>query len=266
MALAEELLKYKEKKDDHGVLSVYLNTDFGEGTQHNGEWKIRLKNGMKRLQEYVEKSGSDEELKAFKNISKKVHEHILSQQTDMQKGIVVFASADGGFWEETKVQVSLESEFHWEKSPVVEPLEKLESTYPPAGLLLIQQRDVILIDSAMGEIRDEVKYSWEFETEDWREYKGNASSDRLASGSTQVDEFQHRFEENRLRWYKQLGPIIDKQVKNRNLKGVYLIGNKEYVKDLEQHLNKEILDVIPKNLYSKPAHEILNEVYGESVR
>ncbi|WP_054636761.1 hypothetical protein [Thalassobacillus sp. C254] len=71
MALAEELLKYKEKKDDHGVLSVYLNTDFGEGTQHNGEWKIRLKNGMKRLQEYVEKSGSDEELKAFKNISKK---------------------------------------------------------------------------------------------------------------------------------------------------------------------------------------------------
>ncbi|MGY4690569.1 VLRF1 family aeRF1-type release factor [Salibacterium sp. K-3] len=266
MTLADELKTYKQQEDETGILTIYLNTDFGDGSQHGGEWKIRLKNGLKRLKEYVETSGTKEEQKAYKKLADKANQHIYDQQMNLQKGFVFMASADGEFHVEKIIQVPVETEFHWETYPVLDQLEEMQAEFPAVGVLLVQKSDVVLIDAALGEIRDEKHFSWEVESEDWRQYKGNASSDRTSSGSTQVDEVQHRFEENRHRWYKNLAPVLDKEVKDRNLHGVYLVGSKESIEDLEEHLNTTIINKIPKNLISKPSHEILNTVYDEEIR
>ncbi|MFZ4453371.1 VLRF1 family aeRF1-type release factor [Salibacterium aidingense] len=266
MTLAEELQHFNHQQDETGILTIYLNTDFGEGSQHSGEWKIRLKNGLKKLKEYVETSGTKEEQKAYKKLADKANQHIYDQQMNLQKSFIFMASADGEFLVEKILQVPVQTEFHWETYPVLDQLEQMQKDYPAVGVLMVQKSDVVLIDAALGEIRDEKHFSWEVESEDWKQYKGNASADRISSGSTQVDEVQQRFEENRHRWYKNLAPVIDKEAKKRNLGGVYLVGNKESVKDVEEQLNTTILNIIPKNLISKPTHEVLNTVYGEEVR
>ncbi|SFM03661.1 VLRF1 family aeRF1-type release factor [Salibacterium qingdaonense] len=266
MTLADELKTYKQQEDQTGILTIYLNTDFADGSQHGGEWKIRLKNGLKHLKEYIETSGTKEEEKAYKKLADQANKEIYDQQMNLQKGFVFMASADGEFHVEKIVQVPVETAFHWESYPVVDQLEELQTEFPAVGILLVQKSDVVLIDAALGEVRDEKHFSWEVESEDWKQYKGNASSDRTSSGSTQVDEVQQRFEENRHRWYKQLAPVLDKEIKNRNLRGVYLIGSKESIEEVEEHLNSTIINKVTKNLISKPAHEILNIVYDEEVR
>ncbi|WP_252314528.1 hypothetical protein [Sinobaca sp. H24] len=47
MSEVENIKKLSNMKDETGILSIYLNTDFTEGSQQGGEWKIRLKNGLK---------------------------------------------------------------------------------------------------------------------------------------------------------------------------------------------------------------------------
>ncbi|RSL31643.1 hypothetical protein D7Z54_19565 [Salibacterium salarium] len=266
MALIEDLNDLKHEHDETGILTIYLNTDFGDGSQHGGEWKIRLKNGLKKLKEYVDTSGTKEEQKAYKKLADLANQHIYDEQMNLQKSYVLMASADGELLVEKILQVPVDTEFYWETYPVLDQLEEMQAEFPAVGVLLVQKSDVTLIDAAMGEIRDEKHFNWEVESEDWKQYKGNASADRTASGSNQVDEVQQRFEENRHRWYKNLAPVIDKEIKNRDLLGLYLVGNKEYVRDVEQHLNTKIINTIPKNLISKPTHEVLNMVYDEAVR
>ncbi|MDQ0300810.1 hypothetical protein J2S78_003278 [Salibacterium salarium] len=266
MALIEDLNDFKHQTDETGILTIYLNTDFADGSQHGGEWKIRLKNGLKKIKEYIDTSGTKEEQKAYKKLADMANQHIYDEQMNLQKSFVFMASVNGEFLVEKILQVPVETEFHWETYPVLDQLEELQTEFPGVGVILVQKSDVVFIDAALGEIRDEKQFSWEVESEDWKQYKGNASADRTASGSNQVDELQQRFEENRHRWYKNLAPVIDKEVKQRQLAGLYVVGNKESIRDVEQHLNTKIINTIPKNLISKPSHEVLNIVYDEEVR
>ncbi|WP_240375802.1 VLRF1 family aeRF1-type release factor [Bacillus piscicola] len=266
MGLHEELKNLEKVHDDTGVLTIYLNTDLGNGDQQNGEWKIRLKNGLKKLREYIEQDGTKDELKAYKKLADKANQRIYDVQTDMQKSFVFIASADGDIHSEKILQVPVETQFHWETAPVLNQLVEMQSEFPPAGIALVQKSDVVLIDTALGEIRDKKIFNWEIETEDWKQYEGTAAASLISSGSTQIDGFKRRFDENRQRWYKKLAPEIDKTVKKREMQGLYLVGDKEYVQELEKHLGSEVLNVIPKNLISKPDHEVINEVYEENIR
>ena len=54
MSLSKELQTLKEFHcEDRCVLSVYLNTNPGDPVQLNGGWRIHLKNGLKRIDEYL---------------------------------------------------------------------------------------------------------------------------------------------------------------------------------------------------------------------
>lgn len=65
MALAEELRQLRKQRCEGGCLTIYLNTDQSIRNQKKGEWKIRLKNGLKKLEEYIAASNK-EELAAYK--------------------------------------------------------------------------------------------------------------------------------------------------------------------------------------------------------
>jgi hypothetical protein len=50
-------------------LTLYLNTEPDTGSQ--SEWRIRLKNGLKGLKEYIEAEGNPSELKQYDQLQKK---------------------------------------------------------------------------------------------------------------------------------------------------------------------------------------------------
>lgn len=261
MGIEKDIKKLQSKHDENGILTVYLNTDISE--QDADEWKIRLKNGFSDLEKYA-KSIEGDESKALKQILEDAERAIYDAQTDMKKGLVLVASADGELWEEKFLQVPVETEMHWEKQAVTQQLEELKLRYPPMGIIVAQQMDVLFIEAALGEIRDEIKFSWDFGSEDWVDY--HKDSPAFAT-DTADDKFQQRFEENRYRWYKSLVPKLAKQIKKRSVEGAYIIGSKEVAGDLEDNMDStHVRGTITKNLGNTPSHEILNEVYDAELR
>lgn len=257
MSLAKIIEEIKSKHDETGVLTIHLNTDASSGNLSNGEWKIHLKNGLKELKEEVKDKPS--ELKALKKLQDKVETEIAVHQREMRKGFILIASADGELWRARVLQVPVTTSFHWGKTAETQQIEALEQQFPETALVVVQQAKVTFIETSLGIIRDTKKYSWDVDSENWVDPEEAAQS--LARGGGK-DEFQHRFEENQYRWYKSLAAQLEKEVKDRGLEGMYLIGSKESVSELESHMNSgKLKGVITKNLGSKPEHEILNEVF-----
>ncbi|QQK75598.1 hypothetical protein HUG15_08495 [Salicibibacter cibarius] len=264
VTIAKELKRIREKEDDIGVLTIYLNTDISDQSQTRGEWQIRLKNGVNDLEGYAKKSNNQEEVKALKNLVEKAHNYIYDKQKDMQKGFVLMASADGQLWKVKILQAPVETSFHWERQAETKQLEQLLHEYPETGIIVAQQRDVTFIEAALGEIRDEKIFHWDLKKEDWVDYQDPSPP---SATDTSHDNFQRRFEENKDRWYKSLASLLGKEINRRNLNGAYLVGSKAATGDLGKHLDQAHLKgTITKNLGSKPSHEILNEVYNDQIR
>ena len=260
MSLAKTIEEIKEKRDNTGVLTIYLNTDASAGNLSNGEWKIHLKNGLKELKEELKEKDNQSELKALKKLQDKVEKEIAAYQREIRKGFILVASADGELWKARVLQVPVSTSFHWGETAETQQIEELEQRFPETALVVVQQADVTFIETSLGIIRDTRKYSWDVDSENWIDY--DEATQPLARGGGK-DEFQHRFEENQHRWYKSLAVQLEKEVKNRGLEGVYLVGAKESVAEIESNMSpNNVKGIITKNLGSKPDHEILNEVFG----
>src|SRR5690625_217746 len=70
------------------VLSVYLNTN-----PDSEDWKILLKNGLKRTTEYIQAS-NPEQIKEFQKICKQVDQTIKDNQTSFLNSLACFASSE----------------------------------------------------------------------------------------------------------------------------------------------------------------------------
>ncbi|WP_411843556.1 VLRF1 family aeRF1-type release factor [Salinicoccus sp. HZC-1] len=259
MPVVKDIKKIKSKQDDIGVLTLYLNTDVTNRNQSNGEWKIHLKNEMKALKEQVKNRENPEELKALKKLLDEAETEIYARQKEMQRGYLLIASADGELWRERILQVPVTTSLQWDNTAQTQQLEELEQRFPDTAIIVVQQADVIFIETALGMIRDEKYFSWDLERQSWLDYE---KASPPAERGTGKDEFQRRFSENQQRWYKDLAPRLSKEIKDRKLSGAYLVGSKKSVGELETYMNEAHLKgTISKNLGSMSSHEILKEVY-----
>lgn len=248
MALFKKIqfLKQVTKEKPDGILSIYLDTDRSKPEQQNGQWKVRLKNGLKKLEEYLEAQNALEEKNRFKKLIKKVEKEIYQLQREHQKGLILFASSDLALWELEILQVEVQNEFHWEAQPALEQLQTINLKHPPSGLILAHQNQVRVLDTALGQVLDELDYQWHMEMEDWADFKGPTAS----SGNQNIS-----------REYKKLFPKLLQESKDRNWKAVYLIGDSSLIdsfKPIFDHLSQ--LYIVPKNLKDKSAHDLLAEV------
>lgn len=263
MSVRKDIKRLNGREDAIGVLTLYLHTDASNPDLNNGEWKIHLKNEIKDLKYHADNAAPEAEKKALKKLLKKVEDRVGELQRDLQKGLVIFASADEKVWEEMILQVPVTTTMHWEKAPAVQQLQELVQRYPNTGIIVLQQQDVRFIETELGSIRDEFAYSWDLNREEWLDHGGDTPPGSRSSGQ---DDFQQRFDENKSRWYKNLAPRLGKEIKDRGLEGAYLVGNNDNVRDLEAHMaSAHLKGVLPKNIGMKPSHEIVAEVYEELV-
>lgn len=258
MTLQKELQLLKEHRCEEGCLTIYLNTDQSNHDQQKGEWKIRLKNGLKKLEEYIQVS-DDRYLNDYRKIKKRVTNAIHDLQAEMPRSVVVIASADGN-WLLKKLQVNVENQFHWEDHPVLDQLYDIQETFPRSGVVLVQKKEVTIIETSLGEVDSEMSYQWDVEDEDWKQYEGLASRDRIASGATHRDQVDQRFEANQTRWYKQLAAIVQKQAKQQDWSKLYLVGPPELLQEFEQHITYKHIDRVKKNFTNVKPHEVVSEV------
>ncbi|GEN84033.1 hypothetical protein SLU01_23450 [Sporosarcina luteola] len=262
MSLSEELKSLKEYKcNSRCVLSVYLNTNPADPEQQNGAWRIHLKNGLKRLAEYLEASQDQNEIKAFKKLKDKVTKEIEGNQNDFNKGVVIFASEDPELWSVHYVQVQVKTSFHWEDHAVTEEMEYMLKAYPEAGIILPSLGEVRILDTAMGFINDEMTYEFDSGLQVWKEANGARSSVQRGSGGGQSDEFDDRLRENLERFYKELGATVEKMRKDRNWKEIYVVGEAELANSFTKALRTKPNNSIYKNLINVQPEKVLHQVF-----
>ncbi|WP_404334813.1 VLRF1 family aeRF1-type release factor [Planococcus rifietoensis] len=285
MTLYDEIQELKQFEcEDRCVLSVYLNTNPADREAQNGAWKIQLKNGLKRLDEYLTASKDEKELKAYKELRKKVEKEILDNQGDLQKGVVIFASTqDDLFWVK-HLQISVKTDFQWENKPALDQLRYIYKAYPYAGVILPSFKGIRVLDTSVGIVNEEVYYEFDAGLEVWTEQKGVRSSGRIqgrsgagstgggaaggnspviggSGGGSPVDELDHRLKENLDRFYKDMGAKIEKLKKERRWEEIHVIGEAEHAQSFSKALHEKPNSCIHKNLINNSADKILHEVF-----
>ncbi|WP_033543965.1 VLRF1 family aeRF1-type release factor [Planococcus sp. CAU13] len=277
MTLYDEIQKLKNFEcEDRCVLTVYLNTNPADLNAQNGAWRIHLKNGLKRIEEYLEASNDENEIKNYKSLKKKVEREINDNQDDLQKGVVIFASPHKDLWSVHYVQVPVKTNFHWETKPELDQLRYMYKAYPYAGIILPSFKGIRILDTSMGIINEEIFYEFDPGLDFWVEQKGVHSATHTAGSSTgafgpgshvggnsgsAADDFQFRMKENLERFYKDMGSKIEKLKKDRHWDEIHIVGEAEHAKSFSKVLQKKPESCIFKNLINSAPGNILHEVF-----
>ncbi|RLQ90440.1 VLRF1 family aeRF1-type release factor [Planomicrobium sp. Y74] len=292
MTLYDEIQELKNFKcEDRCVLSVYLNTNPADLNAQNGAWRIHLKNGLKRIEEYLEASHDEKEIKNYKSLKKKVEREINDNQDDLQKGVVIFASPHKDLWSVHYVQVPVKTNFHWETEPVLDQLRYMYKAYPYAGVVLPSFKGIRILDTSMGIVKEEIFFEFNSGLEVETEQKGVRNSGRVqgragagansvgagspggggAGGNSPViggtfggspgDELDHRLKENLERFYKDMGSKVEKLKKERNWEEIHVVGEADHAKTFSKSLQKKPNSCIYKNLINNSPGNILHEVF-----
>lgn len=232
------------------TLSIYLKT-----SPDRTDWKIRLKNGLKRMKEYITAS-NPEQVKMLTKISKRVENEIRDQQMSLTNSLVCFASENTIIM--YYLQVPVKNDFKWQCGPATEQLHTLYEQYPKSGVVLLQNNKVTLITSVLGELIHEVHYELDLETNNWKQYKGIASGYMYASDASHRDKFNRRLRANQARWYRQIVPTIERFARNQRWKSIHLAGPAELTKTMRQLLSLKISGETTRNYSGKSSHAILN--------
>ncbi|WP_227938966.1 VLRF1 family aeRF1-type release factor [Alkalihalobacillus deserti] len=258
MAILKELQQLKDQYCEEGVLTIYLNTDQTSNDQQKGEWKIRLKNGLKKLEEYIE-SSDRKHLSTYKKIKRKAKAEIVKLQLELPKSLVLIATANGDLFIK-KLKLRVNNQFHWEKKPVISQLEQIQSDYPQEGILFIQKEDVFIIETSLGEVNNEISYELDLENEDWKQYEGVGARERMASSANHRDKYDQRVEAIQQRWYKHIASELDKKAKEKGWQHIYLVGEQELISEFVKHLKFINIKIINKNYTKFTSKEIVDQV------
>jgi len=231
------------------VLTFYLNTD-----PASEEWKIRLKNGLKRTEEY-HKISDPQATRQIRDIVKRIHPKVRDMNRNLATSLVCFASKDNILLYPFRFPVT--NDFTWQEEPATEQLEQLFETYTRSGVILLQANSVTLITATLGELEDEVHYEIDFDTEDWKRYKGLSFGAIISSSANHRHKFERRMRENQARWYKKILPTIRNYAKERGWKSIYLVGPSSLTNGLREQLGLKITAEINRNYAGKSAFRIL---------
>lgn len=253
MALTQTMRDLEQYKQVPGknVLSLYLNTDRSDSDQQKGEWLIRLKNGLKRIEEYIQLRGEDDQLKKYKKVKRKVKNEIERSRTQFQKGVVIFANETGDLFHLQIMQLPVETEFFWDEAPNLQQLKQIQTNYPSSGVVIANDDHITLVHKALGELETIETYDFDLDSEDWRNYEGLAASEKTSSGATHRDKFDDRKFENQIRWARDLIPTINRKAKSYGWKYVDIVGQTQFIDTLKHEVNVSVNRIIRKTISSE---------------
>lgn len=262
MSLSKELKVLKDFYcEKRCVLSVYLNTNPGDPQQLNGGWKIHLKSGFKRIDEYLTASEDAEELKAFHALKKKVTEEIESNQNNLSKSVVIFAAVEPELWSVHYVQVPVKTSFHWENQPMTEELSYMYKAYPEAGIILPSSGEVRVLDTAMGSVKSDSTYDYDTHTGKWNKRELDATSPKQETGSTIKPTFESRPQNNIKGFYKEMDKVVASLKKAHGWREIHVSGETELANAFAEILREKPASCIYKNLNNSKANDVIHQVF-----
>ena len=259
-------LEHVRREGANKIFTMYLNTDPSDPDQQGGKWKINFKNGMRNFESYLQEDDNKEELKNFQLVKRKVEKFVYGHEPDLLRSIIVFATADEEIWFADRIQMRVETSFTWQETPELDQLRTLKEHYPKAGIILVQQNEIKIIESDLNRVEDTTSFELDLNTDNWRQKKGprkgSAITGAPGASNYQQDKFEARYQENKHRWYKKIAPKIDKRAKDHNWEKIIVVGEADPAIQLKEEMNKPVNDVIQKNMLDHDESKVLQEVFG----
>ncbi|WP_010278484.1 VLRF1 family aeRF1-type release factor [Paenibacillus senegalensis] len=241
------------------ILTIYLDTR--PDSSQKSAWQIRLKNGLKKLMEYAEAEGNSDRISQLRKLQQEVLKEMEGQRHSVKNGWIVIASPSKQAWFNQQVQVPVPNAFYWEQEPHLDELTQTIQTYPAAGAVLLGKEKVTVLDTFLGLVQQEWNFEWNPDLEDWGEMKGLAHSNRVASGSNHIDNFEKRYEHNQQRWLNRLSSVLSRLSKRYQWKELIMSGEKNLTRETAKAIKTPVPRVLSKNYNGKPAQKLLQEVY-----
>lgn len=224
----EELVRLASARPALPVLSVYLRTDPRDpsNTRAAPAWSAALTHGLNEVSERLEASDERDARLAFREL----HERVLAEASalapaELGRGIAWFAALDGSLERRWVSRLPVGDHLvRLDVRPYVSPLVDLADRGQPAGIVLVGQERVRLLEWAHGWIDEEQDHELEIDQSDWRPHRGSAGGGRTRPTVTHTEHVAAREEAHRDRFIASAAASVARRIAEAGWERVALVG------------------------------------------
>lgn len=249
-------------------LSVYLDTDPRDpaNTRAAPAWSAALTGGLNEIGEQLE-AGEDRDARlAFRD----VHERMLAQAgelapAELGRGVAWFVALDGSTEERFASRLRVAHHLvRLDARPFVSPLVDLADRGQPAGIVLVGQERVRVLEWSHGWIDEADDHELEIDQSDWRPHRGTAGSGRNRQTVTHTEHVAAREEAHRDRFLATAAHAVSERIDRAGWERVVLLGADglapRFHLELAAPARERVQLDLDLNLLALPASEIAQRV------
>jgi hypothetical protein len=188
------------------VLSAAVSVDARRGEALDPGWRLRFRNAARQELETI---ADRTEALIFARLVRWIEGRLDGLSTaDLRRALFLVATERPRHLELYTLPRPVADHFRWSDCASLEPLEALEATYPPTGIVLLDGRLARFITTYLGDVLDEAVFWFDLDTSGWRRMEGRAPGALTASGATHTDRFDRRVRAAEAQWVRALGPVL----------------------------------------------------------
>ena len=244
---AVDPLQIVRLRDDHGVLSVYVDADPREQASRRPAWVVAAENGLDEVRARVKREGDRGRWTAVQRALESLATELeaLLDPRRPGRGRALFATVGGGDVRTVALQVPLVDRVVLDDVADIAPLLVALDRARPAGLVIVSHSAVRVLETRLGRVDQLAAFEVEPDTSDWRETKGPAAgSPTLAQhGAAERDRFERRLEEHTTRLVEGTADELDRLRARRAWDRLVLVGDPRLTKALKEELHTDHVDV-----------------------
>ncbi|MFN2555798.1 MAG: VLRF1 family aeRF1-type release factor [Nitriliruptorales bacterium] len=242
MGLDEQtILDLINLRDDVGVLSVFVGITPERAAEPRPGWPIAIRNELRNLRQRVKETGPHDHWVALSERMEKLEPDLerLLDASRYGRGRALFATVADDRTETVAVQTPFQDRVVFDGSAYVRPLVAVYDEGRPAGIAVVHNRGVRLLEWRVGEAEELFHEMFTVGGRDWREHSGPAPAQPLDTrpGGHRRDRYEERVDENRNRFLREQAGVIADIANRRRWDRLVVAGDPRLTKPFSEELH-----------------------------
>lgn len=242
MSLDEQtILDLINLSDDVGVLSVFVGITPERAAEPRPGWPIAIRNELRALRQRMKEEGPHELWVALSERVERLEPELerLLDASRYGRGRALFATVADDRVETVAIQVPFQDRVVFDRSAYVRPLVAVYDEGRPAGVAVVYNRGVRLLEWRVGEAEELFHEAFTIGGRGWREHTGPAPAQPLDSrpGGHRRDRYEERVDENRSRFLREQAGAVADWANRRSWDRLVVAGDPRLTKPFSEELH-----------------------------
>ena len=263
---AVDVLEISRLRDEHGVLTVYVDADPREQAAERPGWVVAAENGLNEIREQVKAEGDRARWTAVFHRLDELEPELVSLLDPRRpgRGRALFATVAGSEVHTVVLHMPLTNRVALDDVAHLTPLVTALDRGRPAGLLTVSLSEVRALEQRLGLVGVVTTISLEPDTSEWRQMKGPAAANPAMAqhAAPQHDRFERRLDEHRLRALESAVGALGELATRRGWDRIVIAGDKRLADRLVESFARDGVDV---TLVDRTLHPLTPAEVGESL-